>query len=193
MTMNEVPVFYATSEGHTRRIAERIASVLRERGLESAALDVASREVSAIDWRGVSGALLGASLHAGNYQRRAGRFVREHCGELNRRSSAFFGVSLSAASRNPGERDEARRLARAFTEKAGWSPKRVESFGGALAYSRYGFLVRYFMKRIARKEGGPTDTRRDHDLTNWIEVDRFAHEMADLLLREERRAVPASA
>ena len=34
------------------------------------------------------------------------------------------------------------------------------------------------IKRIAKKEGGPTDTSRDHELTNWDEVDRLGREMA---------------
>jgi menaquinone-dependent protoporphyrinogen oxidase len=34
------------------------------------------------------------------------------------------------------------------------------------------------MKRIARKEGAPTDTSRDYELTNWEEVDKLAREMA---------------
>jgi menaquinone-dependent protoporphyrinogen oxidase len=36
------------------------------------------------------------------------------------------------------------------------------------------------MKRIARAEGGPTDTSRDHELTNWEDVDEFAERFARL-------------
>lgn len=35
--MGSVPVFYATTEGHTRLIAEQIASTFREQGLDSEA------------------------------------------------------------------------------------------------------------------------------------------------------------
>jgi len=34
------------------------------------------------------------------------------------------------------------------------------------------------MKHIASKEGGATDTSRDHEYTNWAEVDQFAVEFA---------------
>jgi menaquinone-dependent protoporphyrinogen IX oxidase len=37
--MRDVPVFYATTEGQTRRIAERIAADLQARGLPGAAGD----------------------------------------------------------------------------------------------------------------------------------------------------------
>ncbi len=177
--MNDVPVLYATTEGQTRRIAERISGILRERGLSSWALDV--RDTSALDWKGVKAVVLGASLHLGRYQKRASVFAREHREELNRRPSAFFGVSLSAASRNSREVQEARRLAESFPRSAGWNPERIASFGGALAYRSYGLVVRYLIKWIARKEGGPTDTSRDHDLTDWSDVARFANEIADEL------------
>jgi menaquinone-dependent protoporphyrinogen oxidase len=175
--MNEIPVLYATTEGHTRRIAERISSILRERGLSSWALDVG--KASSLDWNSVKGAVLGASLHLGKYQKRARVFVHEHKHELNKVPSAFFGVSLAAASKNSREVSDARQLAESFAREGGWNPRRVASFSGALAYRSYGFVVRFIIKRIARKEGGPTDTSRNHDLTDWREVERFAIEMAE--------------
>jgi len=33
------------------------------------------------------------------------------------------------------------------------------------------------MKWIAKKEGAPTDTSRDYELTNWEEVDKLARDM----------------
>ena len=53
--MCECPVFYATTEGQTRRIAERIAALLHEHGLESRAIDVASNEALDVDWHGSAG------------------------------------------------------------------------------------------------------------------------------------------
>jgi menaquinone-dependent protoporphyrinogen oxidase len=184
-----VPVFYATTEGQTRRIAERIAATLRERGLSSAAFDVASTEASSIDWNEVDGVVLGASLHRGKYQRQAGEFARTHRDALNTRPSAFFGVSLSAASRNQEEVEAARKLAHGFAESAGWNPLGIASFAGMLAYTRYGLLIRFIMRRIARKEGAPTDASRDYELTDWAEVARFANEVADAVLRKESLAI----
>lgn len=180
-----VSVLYATTDGQTRRIAERIAATLRERGLSSAAFDVASSDAGSIHWKELDGVVLGASLRTGKYQRRAIEFARTHCDALNTRPSAFFGVSLSAASRNPEEVEAARRLARGFGESTGWNPLRIASFAGALAYTRYGFLVRFIVRRIARKEGAPTDASRDYELTDWAEVARFAHEVADAVLKEK--------
>jgi menaquinone-dependent protoporphyrinogen oxidase len=56
---------------------------------------------------------------------------------------------------------------------------------GALPYTRYNFLVRFLMKRIARKAGGPTDTSRDYDFTDWAALDRFAAAFADTAVGSE--------
>jgi menaquinone-dependent protoporphyrinogen oxidase len=179
-----VPVLYATTNGQTQRIAERIAATLRDRGLGSAAFDFASPEAGSIDWKEVDGIVLGASLYRGKYQPRAVEFARAHREALNARPSAFFGVSLSAASRNPDEVEAALALVRGFAEKAGWKPTSIASFAGTLAYSRYGFIIRFIMRLIARKEGAPTDTSRDYELTNWAEVEGFANGMAEAVLEE---------
>jgi menaquinone-dependent protoporphyrinogen oxidase len=174
----ELPIFFATTEGQTRRIAERLASVLRDLGFESRAIDMAGPDAAHIEWTRVVGALVGASLHAGKHQKPADRFVRSHVADLNRVPSAFFSVSLSAASRNHQEVQAAQRLAKAFPAARGWRPTMIASLAGRLAYREYGFFIRFVMKRIARKEGAPTDTTRDYDLTNWDEVENLAREMA---------------
>ena len=173
----EVPVFFATSEGQTRRIAKRIASVLHDLGLDSRAIDIAEPDASAIDWRHVRGALVGASIHAGRHQKVAARFVRSHATDLTCVPSAFFSVSLSAASKNAREVEAALNLAKAFPPACGWTPVRIDSVAGRLAYQEYGFFIRWVMKWIAKKEGAPTDTSRDYELTNWEEVDKLARDM----------------
>lgn len=181
--MYDVPVFFATTEGQTQRIAERLAASLRAAGLGSVALEVTSVAARTMDWSDAKGVVLAASLHAGQYQRAAADFARRNLAHLNAVPSLFVAVSLSAASRQPAERLAAEQLARGFASGLGWTPTRVASVAGALAYTRYPFLKRWFMKRIARKEGGPIDTSRDHELTDWGAVAGIASEFA-LAVRE---------
>jgi len=173
-----LPVFFATTEGQTRRIAERLAYVLQDHGFDSRAIDMAGPDAARIDWTTARGAIVGASLHAGRHQKAADKFVRAHIANLNYVPSAFFSVSLSAASKNRKEVDAAAQLARAFPEARGWKPAFVASVAGRLAYLEYGFFIRFVMKWIASKEGAPTDTTRDYELTNWEEVDRLARDFA---------------
>jgi menaquinone-dependent protoporphyrinogen oxidase len=174
----DVPVFFATTEGQTRRIAERIAARLRQRSIDSRAIDMASPDAEAIDWARVRAAVVGASLHIGRHQKAAVAFVRRHLDALNGRPSAFFSVSLSAGSANPVEVQAAAELARRFVASAGWHPQQVDCLAGRLAYTQYGLLTRFFMRRIARKEGASTDTSRDHEYTDWNAVDALADRVA---------------
>ena len=183
-----VPVFFATTEGQTRRIAEQIASTLRQRGLDSEARDL-SAALPPVDWLNVRGIVLGASIHAGRHQKIAQAFAKTEARHLAVRPSAFFSVSLSAGSRKPAEVEAARALARGFVKAAGWEPRRLECFAGKLAYSRYGFFIRQVMRFIAWREGAPTDPRRDYEFTDWTAVRRFALEVAADVLNDGRSAV----
>jgi menaquinone-dependent protoporphyrinogen oxidase len=185
--MHDVLVFYATSEGQTRRIAERIAADIGARGFNVRAIDVKTGDAARVEWNNVRGVVLGASLHAGRHQHAAVEFAKAFRDRLDLYPSAFFSVSLSAASKNPEEVAIAARLARELPEQAGWRPMMVECFAGRLAYTRYGWLTRWLMTRIARKEGGPVDTARDHELTDWDAVARFATRMAQEIENAEHR------
>jgi menaquinone-dependent protoporphyrinogen oxidase len=176
--MCELPVFYATTEGQTRRIAERLAMRLHERGINSAAIDVLSPEARKVEWGAVRAAAVGASVHGGRHQRAIDTFVRAHREALNARLSTFFSVSMRAASPSPGERQGARQLAQAFVNAAGWQPLHVVALAGRLAYTKYGWLTRWFISRIAKRGGLAPDTSRDHEYTDWAEVDRLADELA---------------
>jgi menaquinone-dependent protoporphyrinogen oxidase len=176
--MAQVPVFYATSEGHTRRIAEEIASTLRSGGFDSEPIELTA-DMPTPDWINIAGAVVGASLHVGRHQRAAETFITRQAQHLNVRPTALFSVSLSIASKNPTEADAARAIAASFARTAGWQPIRIACIAGRLAYTQYNFLTRWMMRRIARKEGGPTDTSRDHVLTDWTMVRAFARDVAD--------------
>jgi menaquinone-dependent protoporphyrinogen oxidase len=58
-----------------------------------------------------------------------------------------------------------------FFEKTGWQPRFAKPIAGALPYTRYGPLKRFVMKRIVKNMGGPTDTSRDYEFTNFAAVD----------------------
>jgi flavodoxin len=48
--MRTVLIFYATTDGQTRRIAERISRDIGARGFDARAIDVTSAEAEHIDW-----------------------------------------------------------------------------------------------------------------------------------------------
>lgn len=183
--MGKVPVFCATTEGHTHRIASEIAATLRQQGFESE-VQCLTTPMPAVDWQNVRGAIVGASIHMGRHQQAAFDFVTREVRELGSRPSAFFSVSLAAASKNPAEVDAVRGLATDFIRAAGWQPTRLLPVAGKLAYSKYGFVTRQVMRYIAWREGAPTDTGRDYEFTDWNAVRQFALELAADIARQDR-------
>ena len=178
-------IVYATREGQTGRVAIRIADGLRASNNQVDVYDAQS--VGAIDWSRYQAAVIAASVHAGRHEREIVDFVKIHRAELERLSAAFISVTLSEAGAEDPTRTEAERRRAAgdvqkmiddFIRESGWTPARTMPVAGALTYSKYNVLVRFIMKRISRKQGGPTDTSRDYEFTNWEAVDRFAASVA---------------
>jgi menaquinone-dependent protoporphyrinogen oxidase len=176
-----VVIFFATREGHTCRVAEHIADALHDRGVAVDLFDV--RELhTAIDWAAYRTACVAASVHVGRHEPEMVAFVRQYRPELERLSAAFISVTLSQVSAQdvhaPADR---RRTAAAdvqhmidqFVRETGWQPAHVLPVAGALMYRRYNPLIRFVMKRIARKAGAPTDSSRNYEFTDWPGIDRF--------------------
>lgn len=177
----EVPIFYSTSEGQTCRIAQRMAEHLRAWGIDSFAIDIGSPAADTVDWSRVRAVALGASVHNQHFHDLAAAFVQTYRAQLNAHPSVFFSVSLGTASPRPDYVAGARHLAEEFPASNGWHPSSIVCFGGALAYREYGLARRMMMKAIAKSGGWPTDTRRNHDFTDWNEVELLAHRLLRLL------------
>lgn len=179
--MCDVPVFYTTVDGQTRRIAECLSETLRAEEFTSTPIEIGSTEADRFDWTKARAVFVGAPIHYGKHVRSAGVFVQRHREVLNARPAAFFSVSLGCGFAIAPEVEAARAEARAFLKETGWQPELNASFGGMLAYRRYGFLRRMMMRRLARKAGGPIDTSRNHEFTDWRDVQALAREMASIM------------
>lgn len=196
--MKPVAILYATREGHTRRIAEHVAAAMRARGLPADVLEVVA-ESGLFSPERHAAVVLAASVHGGVHEPEMVSFVRRHRDELENLPSAFLSVSLTEATaedeaRPPDARreagDDVRAMLETFFKSTGWHPGWAKPVAGALPYSRYGALKRFVMKQIVRRSGGPTDTSRDYEFTDWASLDRFIDEfVADLTVG----AMPAQA
>lgn len=171
--MPRLLIVYASQEGQTETIAARIGAEAARHGCQ-AELRQADAPAVETDPEAYDGVIAGASIHGGRHPGIMHDYLARHAETLGRRPSAFFSVSLSAASQKETERAEARRLAEAFVGATGWHPEEVATFAGALKYSRYNTLLRWIMRRIAQAEGGGTDTSRDYEYTDWDAVREFA-------------------
>lgn len=178
--MKPVLIIYATREGQTRHIAEHVGAQL---GAEKRAFEIvdAAHIPEGFSAAHYSTAIVGASLHMGNYEPEMVRFVKENLAELRLIRTLFLSVSLSEATAGdehapPDKRAEAqadvKRTIDRFMEKTEWHPTHVAAVAGALMYSKYDVVTRFVMRQIAKSQGGPSDTTRDYEFTDWSRLDQ---------------------
>jgi menaquinone-dependent protoporphyrinogen oxidase len=168
-----VLIVFASHDGQTEKIARFLAERMREKDHRVDVMDAAHPrpEVSLDRYQAV---VIGAPVRAGKYPRAAINFARANRARLEQMPAAFFSVCLAAASQKEAERRAALALPERFFRESGWRPRLVATFAGALRYTRYNWLIRFIMKRIAKAEGASTDTSRDHEYTDWNAVTAFA-------------------
>ena len=172
-------ILYATREGQTARIAERMATVLRGRG-HSVLMHRADGGETGLNPADFDGVIVGASIHYGRHPGHLKKLLRAQRAALEARPSAFFSVSLSAGG--PGAKPEAaRRYLEKFLKQVRWRPQQAATVAGALPYSRYGAFKRALMIVFVGLAGGDIDTARDYEYTDWSEVERFALAFAQRL------------
>jgi menaquinone-dependent protoporphyrinogen oxidase len=183
-TAGHALVIFASTHGHTAKIAARIAQAMRTQDLEVDLRDVAS--ASDTDPGGYDVVVVGASLHRERHQHAIGHWVRAHLDALDRRPSVFFSVSLAAADDGAEARAATQRCIDELCVQTGWNPAQTEAIAGCLQYREYDVFTRQLMRLMMHRMGQPTDTSQDYDFTDWDAVDRLGCEIAGLAAAPRR-------
>jgi menaquinone-dependent protoporphyrinogen oxidase len=173
--MQPILVAYATTEGHTRKVAEFIAQRLRIRGHRVDLVDVAT--ASALDVSAAyQAAFVGGSVHQHKHQSALLHFAKNNRDWLAAMPVALFSVSLAAATDDMDGRLEARRMADEFVDESGLKPLVTRCIAGALKYTQYDYFKRLLMRMISKQQGRSTDTSKDTEYTNWDDAEAFVDE-----------------
>jgi menaquinone-dependent protoporphyrinogen oxidase len=125
--------------------------------------------------------IVGASVHVGGYQRALKKWVKTHSADLNSIPNAFMTICLGVLQNDREVKLVLKRIVDDLVKSSGWRPKTRVTFAGAMAYSKYGFLLKWWMRRIAKKAGGDTDASKDYEYTNWKDVSEFARNFSHRL------------
>lgn len=175
--MAHVLIVYGTTEGHTDEVVAAVSKPLVTAGHGVTAARVQQAPVTP---SGFDGVIVGSSIHMGKHDKRIVEWISRNRGVLATMPSAFFQVSLASASGDKGAA-EARGYVDQLIEQTQWHPDPVGIFAGALLYTRYGFVKRRLLKKIAGDNGLGTDTHRDFDYTDYDAVAKFGRQCAAAL------------
>jgi menaquinone-dependent protoporphyrinogen oxidase len=177
---------YGTTEGQTHKVARFVADRLAERGHQTLVV-TAIEPTQGPDPCEVDAIIIAASLHTGHYQSAIVHYVRGHLAAINARQNAFLSVSLAAAGGDEEDVEGLKKCVADFVRETGWTPRCIHHVAGAFRYTAYDFLKRWAMKYIAHRKGGPTDTSRDYELTDWDDLTRFV----DSFIKDSAGAITA--
>ncbi len=177
-------LFYATRDGQSRRIAERIASRLAERGISSLPRDLAAGVPTAQELAEEPLAAIVMAVRYGRHLPEGEAFLAVYRALRDPPPLVLLSVNLTA--RKPGK-DTAQGCAylRKSIARHRLTPSIATAFAGRLDYSRYGWLDRHLIRFIMMLTGGPTDLATRLEFTAWNVVDDVAGQIADLHGRVE--------
>lgn len=176
--MARVLILCSSTEGHTRKICERLRAALHEAG-HGASL-VMIEDAQSVVPRDFAAVVIGARIRYGKTDRRVIDYANRHADALNAMPSAFFSVNIVA--RKPGkDSPETNPYVRKFLRNAAWRPRLAEVFAGKLDYPRYGVCDRLIIRFIMLLTRGPTAPDTVVEFTAWRRVDEFGARLNQLI------------
>jgi len=172
-------LFYATRDGHSRRIAAHIAARLAECGICAAPHDLADAFPAPADLAAASLVVVVAAVRYGRHLPEAERFFATYKELLARARFVFVSVNLTA--RKPGKDTAAgNQYLRKSIARHQLKPILAAAVAGRLDYPHYRWLDRQVIRLIMKMTGGPTDPRSCVEFTAWKGVDEIASRIAEL-------------
>ena len=169
--MNKILIVYASTDGHTRKICERLQQVIEQQQAQAQVqllrIDEALPDLSHYDK-----IVVGASIRYGKHSKLIYDFVKQHQQQLDNKPNAFFSVNVVA--RKPEKsRPDTNPYLKKFLAQIAWQPKHLAVFGGNLDYPGCRYLDRQMIRLIMWMTKGPTAPDTVVDYTDWDQVEVF--------------------
>jgi menaquinone-dependent protoporphyrinogen oxidase len=163
-------VAFASTEGQTHKIAERVVAIAQGQGQKVKLYDTSALEgIPSID--AFDAVIVAASVHEDRHQESAANFVMAHRDQLRQKKSALISVSLSAATTEGCT--EAQHYVDGFVEATGWSPRKTLLLAGALDWADCDYFQRQVLAHILADRGLTPDQKGAHEFTDWAALEKF--------------------
>ncbi|MDH2925307.1 menaquinone-dependent protoporphyrinogen oxidase [Nicoletella semolina] len=169
-------IFYLTQDGQTEKIAYKIAAELGNCKLVSLREQPNFPHEELLEFDKI---VIGASIRYGRFDPLLEKFIAQHQGLLNQKSSAFFSVNLTARKSNRNT-PKTNTYTRKLLARIQWQPSLIAVIAGALRYPRYHWFDRIMIQFIMKITGGETDTQKEVEYTDWQQVATFSEQISQL-------------
>ena len=173
--MSSFLVIYSSTDGHTKKICERIKNLINNGNLvELFSLE----EAKQIELSNFENIVIGASIRYGKHSRQLYNFIKSNKNILDQKKCAFFSVNVVA--RKPEKNTaETNPYINKFLKISKWKPNKIGVFAGKVDYPNYNLIDKYIIKFIMFITKGPTDTSQSYEFTDWSKVDDFSKELVN--------------
>jgi menaquinone-dependent protoporphyrinogen oxidase len=168
-------ICFATRDGHSRRIAERLGGRLRERGVRAELRDLAQDPPAASELDAAVPLVVVAAVRYGRTLPEAERFL------ATVRIPTLALISVNLTARKPGKDGaDSNPYLRKLIARHRLDPAIAAAIGGRLNYRSYRWFDRQMIRFIMLLTGGPADGKADVDYTDWNRIDALAARIAEL-------------
>jgi len=168
--MAKILIIYSTTDGHTRKICQRLKHLLEEQNHYITLKSV--DDVFAEDIKLYDKVVLGASIRYGKHSKKVYEFVDKYQQVLISKPNAFFSVNVVARKPNKNK-PETNPYLKKFLKQISWRPKELAVFAGKVDYPKYTFWERLMIQLIMLMTKGPTDPKSTVEFTDWNQVENF--------------------
>ena len=163
-------IVFGTTEGQTRKIARFMEEKIQSHGHQVEIADATDEPPSASQFDSI---IIGSSIHVHKFNPAIRKYIFDNLESLNSRPSTFFSVSMAIASDIKEEHEDIYNLTNSFLDECNWRPHKIHHLAGALRYTKYNYFKKLVMRMISKRHEGATDTSKDHEYTNWKDVEDF--------------------
>jgi len=175
--MAEILLIYATSDGHTREICQRLKQVIEHAGQRVQLLAIA--DAATADLESYDKIVIGASIRYGKHSRQVYEFIERNWRIIDSKANGFFSVNVVARKPEKASPETNPYLVK-FLKQIPWHPKQLAVFGGKLNYPKCRYWDRQMIRAIMWMTGGPTAPDTVVEYTDWQQVEAFGRLVAEM-------------
>ena len=175
--MANILILYASTDGHTVKICQRLQQVIEGAGHAVAVVPVG--DTNRVDLQAFDTIVIGASIRYGKHSQAVYDFIQRNTPLLESKANAFFSVNIVARKSNKNQPDTNPYL-RKFLRQIAWRPQALAVFAGKLDYPHYDVFDRFMIRFIMWMTHGPTDPTAVIEFTDWQQVEAFGRRIGEL-------------
>ena len=173
--MSKIAMIYSTTDGHTKVIVEFLCRAIDASNLVQIS-SVSSATNMRLDY--FDKVVIGASIRYGNYKSELFKYIESQRDILETKDTYFFSVNVVARKHDKSTPATNPYMIK-FLEKTTWKPNYTAVFAGKVNYPSYNIFNKSVIRLIMYATGGPTDTSRSFEFTDWTHVKHFGKKISE--------------